>query len=271
MLKISALFIYPVKSLGGISLDSAVVTDRGLKHDRRWLLIDENNRFLTQREHASMALLQTSFAENGDLEIRHKKDPTIKLGIPVSIPETEPVKVTIWDDECLALPVGYIPDEWFSNVLGIPCRLVYMPDDTHRLVDPDYAPGKEITSFSDAFPFLLIGQSSLDDLNSRLDQPVPMNRFRPSIVFTGGTPYQEDNMKHFRVGDTDFFGVKPCGRCVVTTINQDEATTSTEPLKTLNSYRKKNNKVLFGQNCIHKGAGNIKVGDEIIIIGDPAF
>jgi hypothetical protein len=141
-----------------------------------------------------------------------------------------------------------------------------MPDSSRRQVDEKYALQNDITSFSDGYPVLLIGQASLDDLNGRLDQPVPMNRFRPNIVFSGGTPYQEDGMKHFKVDGLDFFGVKPCGRCVMTTINQDTGSVGQEPLKTLSLYRTANNKVNFGQNVLHTGFGRIKVGDEIRII-----
>jgi len=140
-----------------------------------------------------------------------------------------------------------------------------MPDNTHRITDQRYTSENSITSFSDAYPFLLIGQSSLDDLNSRLAEPLPMNRFRPNIVFTGGEPYREDMMHTFTIGNITFYGVKLCARCVMTTINQDNGTTGKEPLKTLARYRFKNNKIMFGQNLAHKGLGEIRVGDELVV------
>jgi hypothetical protein len=156
-------------------------------------------------------------------------------------------------------------DDWFSDQLGMPCRLVYMPDTTRRQVDGRYANNKEITSFSDAFPLLIIGQASLDELNSRLPVALPMNRFRPNIVFTGGTPYQEDAMKQFEIAGISFYGVKPCSRCVITTIDQQTAGKAKEPLKTLHTYRQRNNNVYFGQNLLFRGAGTVKVGDTITI------
>ena len=141
-----------------------------------------------------------------------------------------------------------------------------MPDSTLRIVDQQYAHEGSITSFADAYPFLLIGQGSLDDLNGRLTEQLPMNRFRPSIVFTGGEAFSEDLYGHFTINGIDFYGVKLCARCVMTTVNQDTAITGKEPLKTLAKYRFKNNKILFGQNLIHEGAGEVAVGDELVVL-----
>ena len=141
-----------------------------------------------------------------------------------------------------------------------------MPDASKRKVDTDYALNHELTGFSDAFPVLMIGQASLDDLNSRLESPVPMNRFRPNIVFTGGTAFEEDTMQHFQINGIDLYAVKPCARCVVTTIDQETGDTAKEPLKTLASYRTGNNKVYFGQNILYKQQGTIKVGDELKVV-----
>jgi uncharacterized protein YcbX len=151
-------------------------------------------------------------------------------------------------------------------MLTLPCRLVYMPEDAQRKVDPNYAHGEEITSFSDGFPLLLIGQASLDDLNSRLSQPITMERFRPNIVFTGGIPYQEDEMATFDIAGIRFYGVKPCARCVITTIDILTGEKGKEPLKTLSKYRQRDNKLYFGQNCLHQSGGQIAVGDVIRLI-----
>jgi uncharacterized protein YcbX len=141
-----------------------------------------------------------------------------------------------------------------------------MPDTERRKVDEQYAFNNEITGFSDAFPLLIIGQSSLDDLNSRLEQPLPINRFRPNIVFTGGQPYEEDTMEHVIVNKIDLYGVKLCARCVITTINQTDAQKGKEPLKTFASYRMKNNNVYFGQNMLHGQTGVIHLGDVIEVV-----
>ena len=265
MLQISELYIYPIKSLSGITVKSVKITDRGFENDRRWLLVDSENRFLTQREHPQMALLQPTI-NNNELRITHK----INNHSFVIYLNTPPVggrgAVTIWDDICEAEFVSDEADRWFSAMLGLQCRLVYMPDDTQRIVDQRYAPENSVTSFSDAYPFLIIGQASLDDLNNRLAEPLPMNRFRPNIVFTGGEPYDEDLYGRFTIGDINFYGVKLCARCVLTTIDQETAKKGKEPLKKLASYRFKNNKILFGQNLIHEGDGEITIGDELIVL-----
>ncbi|MDE3182220.1 MAG: MOSC domain-containing protein [Bacteroidota bacterium] len=266
MLSVSQLFIYPIKSLHGIAIQSANVTDRGLQHDRRFLLIDKNNRFLTQREFPKMALLQTAIEEDHCM-VFQKGSVENKLVLPLVPGKVgEKISVRIWDDDCDALLMSKEVNEWFSSQLGIRCSLVYMPDSTERRVDPKYAINNDITSFSDAYPILIIGQASLDDLNSRLAEPIPVNRFRPNIVFTGGTPYEEDGMEHFSINDLDFYGVKPSARCVVTTTNQETGIAGKEPLKTLATYRSKNNKVYFGQNVLMKGKGKINVGDPIEIV-----
>jgi uncharacterized protein YcbX len=184
MLRVSQLFIYPIKSLGGIELNSAAVTDRGFEYDRRWMLVDRNNRFLSQREFAKMALLKVSLISDF-LSVEHGHQPDLSIRIPL-IPETgETDEFTIWDDTITGQYVSAIVDEWFSFVLEIPCRLVYMPDDCYREVSPKYAQDK-ITSLSDAYPFMMVGQASLDDLNGRLAVKLPIDHFRPNLVFTGG-------------------------------------------------------------------------------------
>jgi MOSC domain-containing protein len=265
MLTISELNIYPIKSIRGISVNSANVTDRGFKHDRRWMLIDHFGNFMTQREYPQMAFINVEIEAKG-LNVYHRNKKNLgKYSIPFNILKSKTIMVPIWDDTCAAILVGKEADKWFSKALDVECRLVYQPFESRRLVDKKYAKEKELVSFADGYPFLIIGQASLDDLNSKLDEPLPMNRFRPNIVFTGGEPYQEDNMKNFRVGDITFHGVKPCERCSITTTNQDTAERLYEPLKTLATYRKFENKVLFGMNLLNEGFGEVKVGDIIEI------
>lgn len=262
MLKISQLFIYPVKSLGGMEVSSATLTDRGFENDRRWMLVDTNNQFITQREYPQLAMLQVSLEQNG-LLVRHKINDS-QIQIPFDTTTGETTNAVIWEDTCNVLLVNPVLDQWFSDILGIECRLVYMPDNSVRKVDEKFATRGEITSFSDGYPLLIISQASLDDLNSRLETPVPINRFRPNMVFTGGQPFEEDQLEHFRVNGIDFFGIKPCARCSITTINQENGSQAKEPLKTLAAYRMKNNKVYFGQNLLFQGKGTIQVGAEIM-------
>ena len=262
MLTVSELYIYPIKSLGGIGVKQAMLGERGFVNDRRLMLVDDQHRFLTQREHHQMALLQVSLNADG-FTISHKQNKYSPLTLRPYPGGGDAVRVTIWDDVCDAILFDDNVNQWFSEALGLSCKLVYMPDSSRRLVDPKYAKDQEITSFSDAYPILIIGQSSLDDLNRRLEEKVPMNRFRPNIVFTGGIAYEEDEFDDFLIGQQAFKAVKPCARCVMTTIKQDDATSSKEPLKTLAGYRSVNNKVLFGQNLLHYGAGRIAVGDAL--------
>jgi len=268
ILKISALYIYPIKSLGGISLRTARLTDRGFAYDRTWMLVDADNRFLTQRELPPMTFLKVELQEDG-LFIQHKHtEDSIKIPFQ---PTGDMCTVTVWEDTCQAQFVSKEADEWFSRTLSLPCRLVYMPENTRRKVDTNYAHEDEITSFSDGFPLLMIGQASLDDLNSRLATPITMERFRPNIVFTGGAPFQEDEMAAFVIADNDirFYAVKPCARCVITTIDLATAEKGKEPLATLSRYRRQGNKIFFGQNLLFDNSTNphsISVGDRITLL-----
>jgi len=267
MLQVSALYIYPIKSLGGISLSAATLTDRGFAYDRCWMLVDWDNNFLTARELPQMALIKTELSQDG-LHVHHISKDFGTYHVP-SQPMGDHRTVKVWDDVCEAQYVHEEADNWFSRTLGISCRLVYMPKSTQRKVDPNYARKEEITSFSDGFPLLLIGQASLYDLNSRMSLPLPMERFRPNIVFTGGVPYQEDEMKEFKIANTTFYGVKLCARCVMTTIDTSTGEKGKEPLRTLSQYRLKDKKVLFGQNLLFDRASNtctISIGDAITLL-----
>jgi len=263
MLQVSELFIYPIKSLGGIAVSNAVVTDRGFQYDRRWLLVDSNNKFMTQREFAEMALLQTEILKHG-VKVFHKKKRT-SITIPFEM-EGETITVQVWSDRCKGIVGDKNINEWFTEVLQTNCQLVYMPCTTKRRVDGRYALNEEITNFSDGYPFMTIGQSSLDDLNGRLEEKLPINRFRPNIVFTGGNAYEEDGWAHFTINNINFYGVKLSARCIITTINQDTIKQSKEPLKTLATYRQKNNNIYFGQNLLHHGEGTLHIGNEIKLI-----
>ena len=269
MYTISQLLIYPIKSLGGFEVNSAQLTDRGLQYDRRWMLVDFNNNFLTQREHAIMCMLQTSI-KNDELVIFHKNNTEDKLAVPLHPIAATTTKVNVWDDECTAQYVSEQADKWFTQKLSMDCRLVYMPDTEKRKVEEEYAHNNEITAFSDGYPLMMIGQASLDDLNSRLPEPLPMDRFRPNIVFTGGSPFDEDTMEHLLINDINLYGVKLSSRCVLTTINQTNAQKGKEPLKTLAGYRQKNNKIYFGQNLLFNQTGKMAIGDTIKVVKSKA-
>ena len=266
MPSVSALYIYPIKSLGGISLSSSTITKRGLEHDRRWMLVDERNEFLTQRAHPQMALLKTGIKEDS-IVVYHSADRENSITLPLHPAPKETVTVKVWDDYCEGQYAGDDINNWFSEKLGIPCKAVFMPDDSKRKLDPLYAKSEEdITGFADGYPVLMISEASLEDLNNRLDKPVPMNRFRPNIVIAGTEAFAEDTMKTFRINNSNFYGVKLCGRCIITTTDQQTAERGKEPLKTLAGYRTINNKVCFGQNVICDINGQITVGDAIDIV-----
>jgi uncharacterized protein YcbX len=260
---VSELNVYPVKSLGGFSVDTAEVFSKGLANDRRWMLVDENNRFLTQREVHKLSLLNTSIDSfTGQVRI-HAGDESLLLPQVVT---GETLFTSVWTDRVEVVALDAVFGEWFSKQIGIACKLVAFPEENPRPVDPDFAINStDQTSLSDGYPIMIIGQSTLDDLNTRLEEPVPMNRFRPNIVFTGGLPHEEDKWKRFSIGGVAMAGVKPCARCVVTTIDQQTGVAGIEPLATLSNYRKVGNKVLFGQNVIPLANGIIKVGDEIAL------
>jgi hypothetical protein len=155
--------------------------------------------------------------------------------------------------------------EWFSAILGKNCRLVSFPENNPRPVNPDHAINNDQVSLADGYPCLIIGQSSLDDLNSRMEIPLPMNRFRPNIVFSGGKPFEEDEWKNISIGQNRFAGIKLCPRCVVTTVDQDTGIKGAEPLRTLATYRARDNKVYFGKDLIPLNYNEIAEGDEIIL------
>ena len=266
-LRLSEIWIYPIKSLGGIRVKSARVFEKGLEYDRRWMLIDRDNDFMTQRIYPKMALFKLQFQSRwwlgSKFKITHGKD-SIRLS-PHHSCLSKPIKAIIWDDEVEVYEVDKKYSTWFSQHLGIECKLVSFPESNSRLVDQKYQINHEHVSLADAYPLLLIGEQSLADLNSRLEEPVPMNRFRPNLVVSGSQPYEEDGWKNFSVGRNKFAAVKPCARCVLTTVNQNTGEKGVEPLATLSKYRKQDNKVLFGQNLIAIDHDEIQEGDEIIL------
>ncbi|RZM27426.1 MAG: MOSC domain-containing protein [Pedobacter sp.] len=263
-LQLSGIYIYPIKSLGGISLSQATVESKGLRYDRRWMLIDAEGTFVSQRKYASLALLQVEMQDEQIL-VYQKNAPSSRICFPANLHQSESIRVSIWDDLTIAFEVDSAVSEWFSAYLEFPVKLVMMSEETRREVDPRYASANEIVSFADGYPILIIGQSSLNLLNEKLDNPVPMNRFRPNLVFSGGEAHLEDSFNDFSIGEVIFTAVKPCARCVLITVDQHTGEKSSEPLKTLSRYRLQNNKVMFGQNLLHKGSGDLKIGDRLKI------
>lgn len=251
--------------MGGISLQESTVVEKGLVYDRRMMLVDEAGNFMTQRTNPKLALFKLSLTE-GIVTIEHKKKHT-SYSLPFGSHQQTIENVTIWADLVKAYEVSQASSAWFSDQLGMTCKLVFFPEENSRQVDKAYTNGDEQVSLADGYPYLIIGQAALDDLNNRLKEPLPMNRFRPNFVFTGGAPYEEDSWKHFSIGNNRFIGVKNCIRCALPTVNQDTGEKGIEPLYTLSTYRKQGSKVLFGQNVLAVDHGQVAVGD--VITFDP--
>ena len=256
--------IFPVKSLGGCEVATAGVERMGLENDRRLIVVDPQGMFLTQREYARMALIKPLLTPE-----------SLSLSAPGMQPLCVPIRskgqrmlVEIWSSSGVeSIDQGDLVAEWLSEFLQMPARLVRMADDYLRKVSADYAiqPDDHV-GFADGFPLLITSQASLDDLNSRLEQPIAMNRFRPNIVVSENLPFAEDHWKRLRIGQVELALVKPCARCNVPTINQETAESTREPNTTLARYRKFNGKVMFGVNIIPLTTGQLTVGDSVDIL-----
>jgi uncharacterized protein YcbX len=259
-IRLTGLNIHPIKSARGIALAESTVDEFGLGYDRRWMVVDESGNFLSQRSHPRLALVVPSI-NDGTLQVDAPGMPSLET--PLHPKASVATTVTVWDDRCQATWVGARAAEWFSDFLGSPCSLVHMADDVVRPANPAFAPPGVRVGFADAFPFLLISEESLADLNRRLADPLPMNRFRPNLVVAGGEPYGEDKWKRIEIGDVRLEVVKPCDRCMVTTTDQATGERGKEPLRTLATYRKVGNDVMFGQNVVHENTGRLRVGDPV--------
>ena len=257
------LYHYPIKSCRGTPLTEAVVGVRGIVADRHWMVVDATGNFLSQRELPRMALIAPRLS-SGAMEVSapDMRPLSVRMGNNGS-----PTEVTVWDDRCAARDEGGDAAAWFTAFLGVPCRLVRMPDDEIRRVDQTFAGPDDQVGFADGFSFLLTSRASLDELNRRLPTPLPMNRFRPNIVIDGVEPFEEDGWNHIRIDGITFTVAKPCARCAITTTDQNTAERSKEPLRTLATFRHVPGKgVMFGQNLIHDRTGVLHVGAVVEVI-----
>jgi uncharacterized protein YcbX len=260
---LSGMYVYPIKSCAGVGVAEWEVDKFGLRHDRRWMIITAEGEFLTQREIPAMALIRTRIAT---IHLRVTAPDMPELVLPLEPQGGRPVATRVWDDALRVVAPDHKADEWVSRVMGRECQLVYMPEDYVRPVDATYAPDGGRASFADGFPFLLAGEASLADLNSRLPKALPMNRFRPNLVVQGSAPWAEDEWASFTVGSIPMRGVKLCARCPVTTTEQSTGQRDgVEPLRTLATFRKRERGVMFGQNVVHYGTGRLKLGDKLVV------
>jgi uncharacterized protein YcbX len=260
---LTGIFVYPIKGTAGISLTSAAVEERGLQWDRRCMVVDSQNVCMTQRVFPRLALIHVSLDDHA-LIVAAEGMPS--LTIPVPRTGAGSMQVRVWDDTVDALTFNKETDAWFSTFLRTPCRLVFMPDSSRRIVESSRTPTEKVVSFADAFPFLIISEASLDLLNRKLPAPISMNRFRPNIVVAGCDPHDEDTWREIGIGTAEFMIVKPCARCVVTTVEQETAIKGQEPLRTLATYRQFDGNVLFGENMISTVLGRITVGDTVHVL-----
>ena len=270
-MQLSEIYIYPIKALGGIQLETTELEIRGLKNDRRFMLVDSEGIFMTQRTIRQMTLLQTAI--KGDrLTVWHRNEPNNVLSFPANPTYfTKEIEVDVWGISSIAqvMPSGI--NQWFQTQLNTACQLVYMPDTAERRMKEKYNTARDLVSFADGAPILIAGQTGLDDLNNRLESSVSMNRFRPNLVFTGGKPFGEDEWKTAEIGSQSFKITHRCVRCNVPNINQETAQIVKEPNRTLATFRRFEQKIYFGVNMVWEeslagGDRELSVGDKIIPI-----
>jgi len=261
--KLSQIFVYPIKSCAGISLDSAQVTARGLALDRRWMLVDEHGRFVTARKFPELVLVSVHIESTG---LRVEASNRSPLFVPFC-PEGEQISTSIWSDHVLGREVSMASRQWFSELLNTAVRLVYMDEECRRSVDPEFGrPGDQV-SFADGYPFLLLSQASIEDLSEKLGRPVDVLRFRPNLVVEQTEAFAEDEWKEFDLGTIRFHVVKPCARCVIPSIDPITGRKDSRVTSVLASDRKHDGQVFFGQNLVHDGEGEIRVGNALHLRG----
>jgi uncharacterized protein YcbX len=262
--RLSSIHLFPIKSCAALTLDVATVEARGLVGDRRWMVVDAAGRFVTGRQQPR--LTQVRAVPEGDTwALVAPGAPASRLHVPAT---AERIDTAVWGTPVRPLVASAEANAWISTVLGVSAQWVYMDDACRRAVDVDYASAGDIVSFADGFPLLLISQAALDALNAKLARPVPMLRFRPNLVVADTEAHAEDGWKRIRVGEVEFDVVKPCTRCVFTTVDieRGEFDPSGEPLRTLLGYRRGREGVTFGQNLIPRSLGRVRLGDAVDVL-----
>jgi len=253
---VQSIHIYPIKSLAGISLNEGFASITGFQYDREWMLIDENNKMITQRDLPKLCLFQQKISSE---YLTISFNDSI-IAIPLQSKEQALFTCKVWNDEVDVFEVDANISSWFSEQLNIKCKIVRVSNNHKRI---HHKKGEISMSLADGYPYLFIGTASLDLLNSKLEDAVEMNRFRPNLVIHSETAHDEDGWKTFDLGTAKFNGSHPCGRCQVVTINQTTAIANKEPLRTLSSYRKTGQRVNFGMNVFCTDEGVLKIGDSI--------
>jgi len=255
--------VYPLKSARGRPVAEAILDELGFVGDRRWCVVDPDGRVVTQRECPALATIDADGGPNG-IVLRRAGLGTLEVAIPE--PDRPRVSVRVHDDRTEGIPAIGEAETWLGTALGRSLRLLHMPSNVRRAVNPAYGRPGDRVGFADGYPILLTSEASLDEVNRRLQEPVPMDRFRPNVVVDAERPFVEDEWKRIRIGTARFRVVKSCARCVVTTTDQRTGTRGAEPLRTLATFRQSEGKVLFGQNLVHDDRGPIRVGDRVEVL-----
>lgn len=283
-LRLSELYIYPVKSAAGIAVSEARLTERGLQYDRRWMVVEAQGKFMTQRRFPRMALMRVKIAE-GHLQVTAPGmpmlmvllDPCLELNSGGRNEPFDWVTVEVWGDRCKAIALGMESKQWFTQFIGVDCQLVYMPDSAHRPTAHGKWGDDKLVSFADAYPYLLISEASLAGLNEKLvakeETPVTIERFRPNLVVKGcGEAHAEDSWQRIRIGEAVFDLPKLCDRCSIPNVDLKTGERTKEPTKTLSTYRYWDKGIWFGQNCIQHSddssteAITLCIGDPVAVV-----
>lgn len=274
MTHVAAIWVYPVKSCAGVSVSEADIVAGGLSRDRRYMLIDPKGEFISQRSTPALCLFRTELLEQGIVVHAPPGTEIGALSLPLELTRGSKRRVHVWKDSVRAFvhPEG---SSWFTQALGKPVELVYMPEYELRALEKEKASKKsgshfDRVSFADGFPLLLTSKASLEDLNLRLADPISMTRFRPNVVVTDATPYEEDHYQELYIGMQPFVVPKLCSRCTVTTVDPRTALRGTEPLRTLSTYRKWDGAVWFGANLVPRRYGTLRVGDLLRTVPEPS-
>ena len=261
-LQVSSLSIYPLKSAKGVKLTSMELGNLGPRLDRRWMLIDEKHRFITQRKHPKLCLISTRLNDEQLILGKPGADP-------ISIPEhsSRQYNSSVWGSAVAGYDCGDTAADYIGQFLGLSCRLIFMPESFQRKVDPKFAHNDELVGFADGFPLLITSEASLDDFNIKLSDPIEMERFRPNLVISGNAPYAEDDWQRISINNIEFSLVKPCSRCIMPSVNPATGEKEMRVNEALLEYRCYNRKTYFGQNALYDQPGTICVGDEVTILG----
>ncbi|MDR7208117.1 MOSC domain-containing protein [Flavobacterium piscis] len=257
---IKEIYIYPIKSLAGISCEKALAEEMGFENDRRWMLIDADNQFITQRKYPVLSQFYPHISD-GKISVAFQDQ---KHEFLINEHLNNPIEVKVWDDKSEVVEVNKATSEWFTKHLGFECKLVKILKTGDRKHESSRLKETFSVSLADGYPYLLIGTKSLDFLNDKLEENITIKRFRPNIVVSTENPHEEDDFTTFKIGQVQFKNVKPCGRCIMINNDPQNGTVKKEPLKTLSAYRNVNNSVLFGTNIVSLNSGMISVGDTVV-------